>query len=194
MGEGSGQPGRFNNFSNSVPADDYIPTFLSLTSPFAFAQEEDEIFVIYKYFSTSCFCTQTRGNSYTIIDGEWTPHTSVISTTLQFGHDGNSWVPDNTIRYTLTGADYGAIVSALSGTYPDATSSMDNFGNFDRRSGNNAYWSDDMVVEALNIVLNIIDPSAAEEQKYVVTFDVFTGSSGTEDFAMIKIGGEWVRQ
>ena len=194
MGEGSGQPGRFNNFSSSTPADAYIPTFLSINDPFAFGQEEDRIIVVYKYFSTSCFCTQIRGNAYTVIGGEWTPHTSVISTTLQFGHDGNSWVPDNTIRYTLTGADYGAIVAALSGAYPDATSSMDNFGNFDRRVGNAAYWSDDMVVEALNIVLDNLDPGAAEEQKYVVTFLVFTGTGGEEDFAMIKIGGEWVRQ
>ena len=194
MGEGSGQPGRFNNFSSSTPADAYIPTFLSINDPFAFGQEEDELIVVYKYFSFSCFCTQTRGNAYTVIGGDWTAHTSVISTTLQFGHDGNTWVPDNTIRYTLTGADYSAIVAALSGAYPDATSSMDNFGNFDRRVGNVAYWSDDMVVEALNIVLDNLDPSAAEEQKYLVTFDIFDGSSGTEDFAMIKIDGEWVRQ
>lgn len=194
MGEGSGQPGRFNNFSSSTPADAYIPTFLSINDPFAFGQEEDRIIVVYKYFSTTCFCTQTRGNAYTVIGGDWTPHISVISTTLQFGHDGNSWVPDNTIRYTLTGADYGAIVAALSATYPDATFSMDSFGNFDRRVGNAAYWSDDMVVEALNIVLDNLDPGAAEEQKYVVTFIVFTGTGGEEDFAMIKIGGEWVRQ
>ncbi|VAV82980.1 hypothetical protein MNBD_BACTEROID02-266 [hydrothermal vent metagenome] len=195
MGEGSGQPGRFNNFSSSVRADDYIPTFLSINGPFAFAQEEDELFVIYKYFSTSCFCTQTRGNLFTVINGEWTPHTSVISTTLQFGHDGNSWVPDNTIRYTLVGSDYSAIVAALSATYPDATASMDNFANFDRRtSGGSSEWTDSMVVEALNVVLDNLDPSAADDQKYVVTFNIFNGSSGTEDFAMIKSGGVWIRQ
>ncbi|MCH7525693.1 MAG: hypothetical protein IIC74_12060 [Bacteroidetes bacterium] len=146
--------------------------------------------MIYRFFIGGNIGTVTKGNLYTVINGVWVPSIS----SLQLGHNGTTWVPDNTIRYTLTGADYGAIVSALSGTYLDATSSMDNFGNFDRRSGGDAYWSDDMVVEALNIVLNIIDSSAAEEQKYVVTFDVFTGSSGTEDFAMIKIGGEWVRQ
>ncbi|NOY46857.1 MAG: hypothetical protein GXO84_01330, partial [Chlorobi bacterium] len=192
MGEGSGQPGRFNNFSSSVRADDYIPIFLSINSPFAFAQEEDELFVIYKYFSGGL---QTRGNLYTVINGEWTPHTSVISTTLQFGHDGNSWVPDNTIRYTLVGSDYSAIVAALSATYPDATASMDNFGNFDRRtSERSSEWTDSMVVEALNVVLDNLDPSAADDQKYVVTFNIYNGSSGTEDFAMIKSGGVWIRQ
>jgi hypothetical protein len=33
MGEGSGQPGAFNNFSSSTPADNYIPTFLGITYP-----------------------------------------------------------------------------------------------------------------------------------------------------------------
>ncbi|OUR98242.1 hypothetical protein A9Q86_14405 [Flavobacteriales bacterium 33_180_T64] len=191
MGEGSGQPGAFNNFSSSTPADSYIPTFLGLTYPFA--QEEDQIFVIYKYFSSNSGLG-TRGNSYTYTDGEWVPYESVIETSLQFGFENGIWVPDNTIRYTTTGADYSAIVSALSATYPGPTGSMDSFGNFDRRPGNANEWTDSMVLEALNVVLDNLDPSAAEEQKYIVTVDVYTGSNGTEDFAVIKIGGEWIYQ
>lgn len=61
MGEEFGQPGRFNNFSSSTPADDYIPTYLSINEPFAFGQEEDRLIVVYKYFSSSCSCVQTRG-------------------------------------------------------------------------------------------------------------------------------------
>jgi len=194
MGEGSGQPGRFNNFSSSTPADFYIPIFLSLTSPFAFGEEEDEQFVIYKYFSTSCFCVQTRGNLYTVLNGEWDPHTSVISTTLQFGHDGNSWVPDNTIRYTLTGADISLISDTFITIYPGPADNVGFFGSFDRRPSSNNYWSDEMMLEAFNVVLDNIDPSAAEEQKYILTYIVFVGSLADESMSVIKTGGVWVYQ
>ncbi|RLD29864.1 MAG: hypothetical protein DRI75_01780 [Bacteroidetes bacterium] len=194
MGENSGEPGRFNNFSSSTPADAYIPTFLSINDPFAFGQEEDEIFVIYKYFSTSCFCTQTRGNSYSVIDGEWTPHTSVISTNLQFGHDGNSWVPDNTIRYTFTGADIALIRAAFIDIYPGPADNVGFFGSFDRRSSSSNFWSDSMLLEAFNVLLDSINPSAPEGQKYVLTYVIYNGSTVDEVKSVIKTGGAWVYQ
>lgn len=187
MGEDSGRPGRFNNFSNSVAPEDYLPRFLSRTSPYDFAQEEDEVLVIYRFFNGS---TVLRGNSYSVVNGEWTPHQAQ----LQFGHDGNKWVPDNTIKYTMGRPDYDLIIAALSAKYPDATSSMDNFGNMDRRAGNSAQWTDEMVLEAITVILDGINPTAVEAQKYIVTIDVFNGSRTTEDFAVIKENGIWVYQ
>jgi len=192
MGEGSGQPGQYNNFSSSVPPDDYLPTFLSLNSPWAFGQEEDELIVIYDYYSGGA---QIRGNRYTVIDGAWVAHESVIATTLQFGHDGTVWVPDNTIRYILAGSDYGLVATALltEPGFEAAASNLDTYGNFNRQGGTSG-WSDEMMVVALGIALDNLDPGAAEEQKYIVTFDMYNGSSGTEDFALIKTDGVWVSQ
>ncbi|WP_179004270.1 choice-of-anchor J domain-containing protein [Winogradskyella forsetii] len=191
MGEGSGQPGQYDNFGSSIPPDNYLPTFLELTFPYA--QEEEELLVIYDYYSSSSGA-QIRGNAYTYMNGVWSGHESVISTTLQFGIEDGIWVPDNTIRYTLTSDDYAAIVSALATDYPAATDSMGNYGNMDRRAGNSAEWTDAMVLDAISVVLNNIDPSAAEEQKYIITIEVYNGSNTTEDFAVIKMGGEWVYQ
>jgi hypothetical protein len=191
MGEGSGQPGQYDNFSSSLSPNNYLPTFLSLNFPYA--QEEEELFVIYDYYSSSSGA-QRRGNLYTVTGGEFLGHESTISTTLQFGYVNGVWVPDNTIRYTLADDDYTAIVSALGTTYPDATSSMSNYGNMDRRAGNSAEWTNPMVLDAIAVVLDIIDPTAAEEQKYVVTIEIYNGSNTTEDFAVIKMGGEWVYQ
>jgi hypothetical protein len=191
MGEGSGEPGQYNNFSSSISPNNYLPTFLSLNFPYG--QEEEELFVIYDYYSSSTGA-QRRGNLYTVTEGEWIGHESTISTTLQFGFDNGIWVPDNTIRYTLVDADYAAIVSALAADYPAATASMENYGNMDRRAGNAAEWTDDMVLEAVNVVLDIVDSSAEEEQKYVVTIEVYNGSNTTEDFAVIKMGGVWIYQ
>ena len=191
MGEGSGQPGQYDNFSSSISPNNYLPTFLSLNFPYA--QEEEELFVIYDYFSSSSGA-QRRGNLYTVMGGEFVGHESTISTTLQFGFENGVWVPDNTIRYTMGDADYTAIVAALAADYPAATTSMDNYGNMDRRPGNAAEWTNPMVLDAINVVLDIVNPSAEEEQKYIVTIDVYNGSNTTEDFAVIKMGGVWVYQ
>ena len=118
--------------------------------------------MVYDYFSSSSGA-QIRGNRYTKISGEWTPHTSVISTTLQFGHDGSTWVPDNTIRYTLTGADISLISDHFILIYPGPADNVGFFGSFDRRSGSSNFWSDDMMLEAFNVVLDARDDSARDE-------------------------------
>ncbi|TXD83679.1 hypothetical protein ESY86_08630 [Subsaximicrobium wynnwilliamsii] len=192
MGESSGQPGAFNNFSSSTPADSYLPTFLDLKYPFA--QEENKIIVIYKYFSSNSGAG-IRGNEYTFTSGQWMAHESTIETSLKFGFDEGQWVPDNTIRYIIAQADIDYIATnyASADGFSAAVSSMANFGNFDRRSSNAAFWS----VEMLNTVFtdlltNFLAPNAEEGQKYVLTFDIYDGSSGTEELKYIKTGGVWV--
>ncbi|MEH1006330.1 MULTISPECIES: choice-of-anchor J domain-containing protein [unclassified Winogradskyella] len=180
-----------SNFGSSIPADNYLPTFLDIKYPYA--QEEDEILIIYKYVSSSSGA-QLRGNLYTYTNGQWSGFESTITTMLQFGYEDGAWLPDNTIKYTLTSDDYTLIISELGAEYPTATDSMENYGNMDRRSGNAAEWTNDMVLDAIRVVLNDIDPSAEEEQKYVITIEVYNGSNTTEDFAVIKTGGEWVYQ
>jgi len=72
---------------------------------------------------------------------------------------------------------------------------MANYGNFDRRSSNPAYWSDDMLLTVFaDLLNNVIDPTAEDEQKYVMIFDIYDGSNGTEEMALIKVAGEWQLQ
>ena len=195
MGEEFGQPGRFNNFSSSTPADSYIPTFLNIKYPYA--QEEDEIFVIYKYFSSSAGATQTRGNLYMFENGEWMARQSVQDRSLQFGYDDGQWIPDNTVRYYLSTPDFDYIAAEFGDVagFEAAVSSMSNFGNFDRRSNNAAFWSDEMILTVVSSLLdNVVAPNAEEGQKYVVSFDIYDGSSGVESISIIKTNGEWVYQ
>jgi len=188
MGEESGQPGRFDNFSNSVAPENYLPTFLGIKYPFA--QEEDALSVIFKFFDGG---VSTRGDKYTFTNGQWMPHQSTIATSLQFGFVNGEWVPDNTIRYTLVTADYDLVASTLLNEpgFEAAAANLENFGNFNRTGGGTS-WSDDMLVTAFGIVLDNLNPGAEDDQKYVMIFDIFDGSSGTEEFKMIKTGGEWV--
>ena len=163
MGEGSGQPGRFDNFSSSVSPNNYLPAFLAINFPYG--QEEEELIVTYAYYSSSSGA-QVRGNLYTFTDGAWMAHQSTISTSLQFGHDGTEWVPDNTIRYTLVASDYDVVASTLLTTagFEDAAGNLDNYGNFNRTGGGSS-WSDEMMFTAMGVMLDNLDPSAADRSK-----------------------------
>jgi len=185
MGEASGQPGRYNNFGSTTPPDDYLPTFLGLKFPYA--MEEDELLVIYDYFSSSSGA-QLRGNLYTVIDGAWVGHQSTINTTLQLGHDGNTWVPDNTIKYTLSDDDYVWLAAELEGVpgYEDLTASLGNYKDFDY------HWTMDQLVYSLGLLADHLNPGAQEGQKYVMTYLLYDNGIQTRVTPIIKTGGVWV--
>ncbi|WP_055447492.1 choice-of-anchor J domain-containing protein [Lacinutrix mariniflava] len=187
MGESQGQPGQFNNFSGSLLASDYLPAFLSLKYPFA--QEEDSMYIMYRYYAGSTIQTITKGNLYTVINGVWTP--SIAS--LQFGFDNGIWVPDNTIKYTLVSADYSYAASQLLTTegFEAAAANLNQYGNFNTATGTSG-WSTEMVATAMAILLDNLYPNAEEAQKYLLTFDIFNAGPGVQDMHLIKTNGEWV--
>ena len=111
----------------------------------------------------------------------------MIATNLQFGHDGSKWVPDNTIRYTLTPADYQFIINTYSGKYPGETGNMATYGNF-----NGFSWTTAMINEVIGGVLLNNFPGAQEGQKYVVTFSIYDGSTHDTTTSLILQGGVYV--
>lgn len=185
MGTGAGQPGQYNNFSSSISPDNYMPTFLDVKYPYA--QEEDEIIAIYDYYSSSTGA-QRRGNLYTVTDGVWLGHQSTISTTLQFGVENGVFVPDNTIKYTLTNADYEYIGNTLAddNEYSGIVSTLINYHDYD------SSWSQKQIVYSLGVLLDHIDPNAAEEQKYLMTYLVYSGGIAEISLTLIKTDGVWV--
>jgi len=186
MGEDSGEPGRYNNFGSSTPPNDYLPTFLKLKFPYA--SEGTELDVAYDYFSSSSGA-QVRGNLYTKIDGEWIAYNSTISTVLQFGHDGNSWVPDNTIKYTLTAADYIYMADQLTGNADYDNVSLPNLANYSDYDYN---WEEWQIIESLGILANHLNPSAEEGQKYLFTYLLYDNGINELSMKLIKTGGVWV--
>ncbi|MFK7811633.1 MAG: hypothetical protein AB8B59_04010 [Maribacter sp.] len=199
MGEG------FPNFSSEDEAEAKLPIFLEEKLKYNTYEAGDIVPFMFKLFVTDEDDVDGDGSvddrtTYSYVknfaygaDGSWSAYGNVVEQTLQFGNDGSTWVPDNTIAYTLASEDYTFIGSQLEATYPDPTSSMANFGNFDRRNGNPAFWSDDMLLEAMILLLNNIDASAEDEQKYLVTFEIYNGANTTETISLIKTGGAWVR-
>lgn len=176
-----GAPGQYDNFSSSVLPQNYIPVFLGLNYPYT--QEEDTMFVIYKYY-TSGVGTELKGNLYTFINGEWIHN----MTSLQFGFEDGVWVPDNTIRYTLTNADYEYIGNTLSSDpeYSDLVGTLLTYHDYDYN------WSDAQIIYSLGVFLDYFDPSAEEGQKYAITYLKYDNGLAELSASLIKQDGEWI--
>ncbi len=201
MGEG------FPNFSSEDEAAEKTAIFLKDKLKFDGYNAGDIVGTMYKLFTTDVDDIDGDGSTtdrttysyvkYFIFNGaNWSEYFDVISSTIQFGHDGTTWVPDNTIKYTLTGGD----VTFISDTFINVSGfegPADNvgfFGSFDRRASSGNYWSDAMLLEAFNALLENGNFVTDEGQKYVLTFVIYNGSTTNETKAVIKTGGVWVYQ
>lgn len=174
-------------FGSSTQPNSYLPTFLNLKFPYA--QEGKELNVLYNYVSSSSGA-QTRGNLYTKKDGVWVAYESTINTSLKFGHDGTTWVPDNTIKYTLVrNGDYVYIASQLtSAEYSGLIGNLAQYGDFDYN------WTEAQINFALAIFLDHLDPNAEEGQKYILTYVIFDNGESDYQTGFVKTGGVWVVQ
>ena len=176
-----------SNFSNS---NVYILDIF-LEDLFPFAQAGDVATVQYEFFSGS---TNTKYGKSVFDGNNWKLTPDVIETSFQYGIEDGVWVPDNTISYMLLTADVNLISNAFITIYPGPADNVGFFGSFDRRPGSGNFWTDEMLLEAFNVLLDTRNPGAADGQKYALTYVVFTGSTGTETKSVIKVNGEWVYQ
>ncbi|HEY9170467.1 MAG TPA: hypothetical protein VIN72_13315 [Lutibacter sp.] len=111
MGTGAGQPGQFDNFSSSIPPENYIPTLLAKL--FNYPQNGNKQIVSYKYFSGG---TQTRVDEYVFENGKWIKPSSIIEKTEQFVFSNIGWVFDPTIKMTMVSSDYQLMVDYVLNT------------------------------------------------------------------------------
>ena len=176
------------NYPNFGSSSIYIIDIF-LEGLYPFAKQGDVAMVQYDYYAGS---TSTK-YGHSIFDGDkWTLTPDVIETSFQYGFEDGAWLPDNTIKYMLLDADVDLISSAFIDIYPGPADNVGYFGSFDRRSGSSNFWSDEMLLEAANVLLDARDPSAAEGQKYALNFVVYTGSTVIESKTVIKTGGVWL--
>ena len=183
----------YTNFDDVNEAAFKIAIFLENKFPYVREGDFKSVAYTYSYSEDGTRFYETRYANFVYENGEYNYIPATVERSLQFGNDGTQWVPDNTIRYSLAGGDYGTIASALEDTYPGPAASAERYSNFDRREGNSAYWSDEMLLEAMQILLNDIAPNAEVGQKYVLTFDIYNGTNTTESLSLIKDeSGEWV--
>lgn len=89
---------RYDNFSSTLNADDYLPIFLQQTFPYA--QEKTVKTVAYKYFASNV--TTLRADEYILLNDVWTKNNAVEVATDQFVKSGGKWKFDPSILITLT--------------------------------------------------------------------------------------------
>lgn len=185
MGEGRAQ------FSFEDEAYQKIPVFLNDRMKYENPQAGDIQGVMFKLYVTDTQDIDDDGRTddralysyvaFFIYDGaSWSKYNNVIDQTIKFGHDGDKWVPDNTIKYTLTNADY-----ALVGN--------DRYNNFDVRAGKDEEKEEARIAKINTILLNNF-PNDAEGQKYLVSYNIYNGANGVWTLAVIKENGAYVKQ
>ena len=89
-------------------------------------------------------------------------------------------------EYTLVADDFILIGDELGSKYPAPASNAADHKSFDLRSDKDSYWNNDMIVEALNIVLDNEYPSATPGDKYKVPYKTYDGSSGNQSMSLVK--------
>ena len=177
----------YPNFESRTTARERIGKVLSLRYLFDEAEDIRTSVFVYTFIDNDGVRQFVDFMAVFQFDGEeWQPFQDVVERSLQLGHDGNTWVPDNTIKYNLTGADYAAIAAAWETDNPAGATSVSNYGNFDL-----GLWTDDQIAEAIGKRLIEIFPTV-EDQKYLVFYDTWEPGAGVRSIHLIYKGGEYV--
>lgn len=185
------------DFSNSAEGREKMPIYLN-ENFYLFVEDGTVLVAQYNYddrFGSSEMANVPDVGLYIFTDGEWllyNDHYQVTQESLSFGHDGSTWVPDNTIKQTLSSADHSSIAAEYIDTPRGAN--LEQFGSFDRRASSSNFWNDDQMLEALAWWLDNSFPGVVNEdgQKYVLSVIIYNGAVVPADFSVIREAGEWV--
>lgn len=116
-----------------------------------------------------------------VFDGSvWNAIPTVIDSELQFAHNGTTWVPDNTISYTLTNADFTLVGNG-------------NYNNFDVRAGKDEETVEVRLSKISTILLNNF-PQYGEGQKFSVSYAVWKPGDDVFVMNVIHDGTKYVLQ
>jgi len=200
-----GEPGAYNNFSSSVSPDNYLPQLLEEKYPYA--QEGDEIVIVYKYYSGG---TQTRADEYHFENGNWVKYDPIEVRTDQYLKTASGWLFDPTVLYTMTVADYQIIVDYVNNNIGEEY--VSSYGNNETYYGSNAFYEEfqigsayyhssfasweDAVQEAIGTIFlpekfpNAVSQVEGVDVNYIITFNAYLNSmvNYTIKFQCVKSG------
>ena len=115
-----GDPGAYNNFSDSDLPREYLGSFLR--HKYRTALPGEQIYVMYKFYTGSA--TEIRSDIYEYKDdGSWTYK---LNRTDQFVHNGTQWLFDPTEKYTMVKSDYDILVQYIK-THPELSGYFDDY-------------------------------------------------------------------
>jgi len=187
-----GEPGAHNNFSSSVPQENYLPQFLKINYPYA--QVDDAINIVYYYFMgkvDGVYQSEYRSVTY-VYNGEvWTqvaPLNTTIRNKSKFKYTEGVWKLSKATVIVLTDADYELVHS---GKYNNFAYYDNKAGEYPRDSGNEY---DNIMMEKIRVILetNYADLSY-EDSEVIIHFNYYNGSGNSvENVSMTFKDGAWV--
>jgi hypothetical protein len=167
----------FPNFSGDAnEAERKIGVYLKTLFPFA--APDDFKAVEYAFYNGSN--TSARNTNFVYNGSVWNAIPTVINTSLKLGHNGTTWVPDNTIKYELTNADFALVDNGR-------------YNNFDIRAGKAEETIEARLVK-LNKILKNNFPNSEQGQKFSVTYATYDGTNGTRTTNVVLEGSDYILQ
>ena len=180
----------FTNFDSRTTARNEIQNILNATY-YVSAEDGDFRTSVFTYTYKDSDDNRQFDNFLIVFffaEGQWNAIHDVSPRILQLGNDGSTWVPDNTIKYEMTGDDYALVATNYADINAAGVESMSRYGNYDL-----TIWSDDEVTNSIADVLAKNFGGESEGQQYLVTYSVWTGSAGdTPTKHYIKEGDVYV--
>lgn len=190
-----GAPGTNDNFSSSVPPQNYLPTLLDKLYPLA--GQDFEAVLVYKYYSGSVI---TLASKFKFDKGAWTASYSYVEPkTSQFLFSTDGWVFDPTVSFKMASADYQIIVDWVKNNI--SATLIDSYGTQEWYTGAGSYYSnfdlradkwdetvfatkEDAVKAAIGIALlptkfpSAVTQISGIDVMYVVSYATYDGANG----------------
>ena len=131
-----------DNFSTSLNPNNYLPTFLKQLYPYA--QEEDVMVPVYKFYNTSSKKTTVRADEYIFTDGQFVKNDAIETVTSQFVRSNGKWNFDPSTVVNVAGkgdADASVFYQIITDWVKanKGTEYVSSYGNNDYYYGGSAY-------------------------------------------------------
>ena len=107
MGQGTNQPGQYDNMSNIMPVLKYLDTFLKLKCPYAVAG--DVKMVTYLFYDSN----KATKKQYRVLTFNGTSWSAIAE---QYNYIGTEWMYDPTVKMTMLKSDYQIMVDYVLAT------------------------------------------------------------------------------
>lgn len=134
---------KYDNFSSTMNADNYLPTFLKMNFPYA--QQDDAKVVVYKYYDATSKVTSIRADEYIATNGQFVKNDAIETITSQFVRSNGKWNFDPSTVITLSTSKSDKETSAFYQFITDWVKAnkgakyVTSYGNNDYYYGGSAY-------------------------------------------------------
>lgn len=171
----------YANFSTVATANSYLPVFVKNKYPYK-TTEGSLVYIVWDLYSG---VTTTSVTILKYVNGVWTVNNGTTEATLKFSKTNGVWVPDNTIKYTLTTDDHKYLSKFITDNENGKTN-IASYGNFDLQR-----FKTPDIYKHLGAFLKDKYPTAAIGQKYLLTYKTYNPSANVDVHLILNANNEY---